>query len=220
MAKHYYISLSILLLLSGCYISRDYVVESDYSYRSNFRKYQTYDFMIDSNPDAVTTQYRDLIDESIQFRMKLLGYKFSKDKPDLLIIYKIFDQDFNFRGYNQPQIESFIQNEDTTRKDYDPIRYDLRNGTLLIQFIDRKRRGTVWQGYTSGIRSATYNRNDRALKNAVISIFDKFKGLCNGSAKPSGILISFCQIMRLLIKSFASGLASLTPHFLFFPKMI
>lgn len=177
--------LSLIYLLSGCFTSRDYVVESDYSYQSNFRRYKTYNFVMDTNPDELTGQYREVIDEAIRFRMRLLGYKFNANRPDLLIAYRVFKDDFKFKGYSQPSLSSYIRQVDTTRKDYVTVNYQLKNGTLLIQFIDRRYKGTVWQGYTSGVQANPFSKDDRSLRNAVISIFDEYRVFASGTRRPN-----------------------------------
>ncbi|MDX2303116.1 MAG: DUF4136 domain-containing protein [Microscillaceae bacterium] len=174
MKKNFLLIFMVSVLFTGCHSFHDYVVESDYSYKSNFKKYKTYGYMIESNPDPYTTQNTELIRKSVDFRMKLLGYKFSDKKPDLLLNYKIFNSNFEFQGYNQLKIEDWLKQEEED-EEYDPIKYKLSNGTLLIQFVDNRRRSIVWQGYASGINPSSYASNDRIIRNAVISIFDQFK---------------------------------------------
>jgi hypothetical protein len=163
-----------ILLLQACVANRDYVVGYDYSYQGNFKKYKTYAFM-KHNADPLTNQNSSKIEDEIKFRMKLLGYEYSESKPDLFIIFKIFEDNFNFKGYNQPELKNWIATEDTTSKNYNPIKYELKNGTLLVLLNDRKRKTTAWQGYASGIRSETQLINPRILKSSVISIFDQYE---------------------------------------------
>lgn len=170
----------VVFSLFGCHSFHDYVVESDYSYKSNFKKYKTYNYMIESNPDPYTTQNKEIIRKSIDFRMRLLGYKYSERKPDLLLNYKVFNTDFKFQGYNQDKIENWLKFEDEEEA-YDPVKYELVNGTLLIQFVDNRRRSIVWQGYASGIKPSSYANQDRIIRNAVISIFDQYKVFALGA---------------------------------------
>jgi hypothetical protein len=163
-----------ILLLQACVANRDYVVGYDYSYQGNFKKYKTFAFM-KHNADPLTVQNSPKIEEEIKFRMKLLGYEYNDAKPDLLIIFKIFEDNLNFKGYNQPELKNWVTTEDTTSKNYNPMRYELKNGTLLVLMNDRKRKTTAWQGYASGIRSETQLISQRILKNSVISIFDQYE---------------------------------------------
>lgn len=54
------------------------------------------------------------ISDEIKFRMKLLNYPLVKEKPDLLIIYKIFLDDFWIRGHQQPEMKQWMIKEDST----------------------------------------------------------------------------------------------------------
>ncbi len=182
-----YLSLFSCLFLSGCFLSRDYLVEYDYNYHSDFQKYKTFDFMVHYNQDTVTAQNSALLEEAIRFRMELLGYQYQPNNPDLMIIYKIFFKDFKFRGYEQPNFRQWVKYPDSTET-YDPVKYGLKNGTLLIHLIDRKRRNTVWLGYAAGIKSATNTAMKRTLKHAVISIFDRYEVFALKGADPYGDL--------------------------------
>jgi hypothetical protein len=63
---------------------------------------------------------------------------------------------------------------------YDPQKYNLQTGTLLIQFYDRRQNRSIWQGYaTTNYGSIDFN-NSRHLKNAVISILDKYRFWAEG----------------------------------------
>ena len=53
-------------------------------------------------------------------------------------------------------------------------------GTLLIQLYDRRQNRSIWQGYaTTEYGSIDFN-NQRTLKNAVISILDKYRFWADG----------------------------------------
>ncbi|MCU0446293.1 MAG: DUF4136 domain-containing protein [Microscillaceae bacterium] len=179
MTKHSLI-IALVLLLTACAANRDYVVGYDYSYQGNFKKYKTYAFMKHA-ADPLTAQNAPKIEEEIKFRMKLLGYEYSDNKPDLFIIFKIFEDNFKFKGYSQPELKNWIATEDTTSLNYSPVRYELNNGTLLILMNDRKRRTTAWQGYASGIRSETQAISQRVLKSSIISIFDQYEIFANSA---------------------------------------
>jgi hypothetical protein len=171
----------LIIILNACARS-EYVVESDYSYHGNFKKYKTFAFMKHSYADKLTSQNSPVIEEEIKFRMKILGYEYNDSKPDLLLIFKIFENNLNFKGYDQPEFKTWVATEDTT-KDYKPTKYELLNGTLLVLINDRKRRTTVWQGYASAIKSETSLVNPRSLKSSVISIFDRYEVFANALKK-------------------------------------
>jgi len=126
--------------------------------------------------------YNLSIAREINDRMKIQGYKSVEKRPNLLIFYKIYNQDFNFQGFNQPQMEEFIK-ENTNKEEeekYNPQKYRLQQGSLLIQLIDSKNHSVVWQGYTSGLFSDSNTKNERIFRGAVRSIFDQYRAFAEG----------------------------------------
>lgn len=179
--KNILLTLFITFVLFSC-ASHDYIIEYDYSYKSQFKRYKSFGFMFHDNADPLTSQNSSVIEDEIRFRMKLLGYDFNQNKPDLLVIYKIFDDNLKFRGFEQPDFKSWLSREDTAKK-YTPVKYELSNGTLLVLLNDRKGKNTVWQGYASGISSETTKINNRVLKSSIISIFDQYEAFSLGLKK-------------------------------------
>jgi len=179
------LSIIIVFAVAGtaCMSSRKYSVESDYSYQGKFKKYKTYAFLKDTNAD--TSLQNQVIEEEIKFRMELLGYKMVEKSPHLLVSYKVFYDNLRFTGYSQPEIEVFMKNEeyfDEKDQKYDPIKYNLREGTLLIVFFDGKQEKAIWQGYASGIFGNAFFNSSKYLKKPVRLIFDKYKFLADGFA--------------------------------------
>jgi hypothetical protein len=173
----------LALVVSSCMSSRKYNVETDYSYQGKFRKYKTYAFLKDSNAD--TSLQNAVIEEEIKFRMELLGYKLVEKNPNILVSHKIFIDNVRLTGYSQPEIEVFVKNEeyiDEKEQKYDPIKYNLREGTLLIVLFDGKQEKAIWQGYASGIFGNSFFNSTKYLKKPVRLIFDKYRFLAEGFA--------------------------------------
>jgi len=193
----------LTLIITSCVSHRDYIIDSDYSYDGNFKRYKTFDFIKNANED--TLHNRELIKSTMMNRLGAQGYKISETKPDLLIMYKIFYDDFYLRGYNQPKFETWVgtnsflntkqaqsarpsvanldqyEDDDETRSgEYMEQRYCMHEGTLLVVFYDRKRKKTVWQGYASGVFSRTDSKSDRHIKAATSKIFNEFRLLADG----------------------------------------
>ena len=176
--KRIYAPLCVLVLFASCLGYKELPVEYDYSYKGNFKKYRTFDIMKPAGP-ADSSMVNEIIEKSIISRMKFLGYKQVQNKPHLIIGFKMFSDSLRFNGYNQPDIEEWVksQNEDI---DYDPHKFTLQTGTLLIQFYDRRQNRSIWQGYaTTQYGSIDFN-NSRHLRNAVISILDKYRFWAEG----------------------------------------
>ncbi len=167
-----------LLALTSCVGFKELPVDYDYSYKGRFDKYRTFDLM---RPLSVsdTSMINESIEKSIAARMKFLGYKKTTTRPHLLISYKMFYDSLKFNGYNQPAIENWMKykKEDLN---YDKQKYNMKTGTLLIQFFDRRQNRSIWQGYATALYGDIDFGNQRQLRNAVISILDKYRFWAQG----------------------------------------
>jgi hypothetical protein len=175
--KYVYILLSVALLTS-CLGYKELPVEYDYSYQGNFKRYRTYDLM---KPIGLqdTSIMNETIEKSILSRMKFLGYKQSSHRPHIMVIFKMFRDSLTFNGYNQPEIEQWVK-EGRDELNYDKQKYNLKTGTLLIQFFDRRQNRAIWQGYATTMYGSIDFTNNRHLRNAVISILDKYRFWAEG----------------------------------------
>lgn len=168
--------LLVALITTSCFSYREYPVEYDYSYHGKFKKYHTYAFLEGTGANSDTSLTSDIIKKVISDRLAVQGYRYKKEKPNLLVSYKIYFDSLNFQGYDQPEIEDWMKWQRTT-EEYDKRAYTLRKGTLLIQLYDRKQDRSVWQGYATGVYGNIYFNNERQLKIAVRSILDRYKFL-------------------------------------------
>ena len=176
--KKLWTPLVVGLLFVSCLGYKELPVEYDYSYKGNFKRYRTFDIM---KPAGIvdTTMMNETIEKSIVARMKFLGYRQASNKPHLIVGFKMFNDSLKFNGYIQPDIEEWVRNQKEDIN-YDPQKYNLKTGTLLIQFYDRRQNRSIWQGYaTTQYGSIDFN-NSRHLKNAVISILDKYRFWAEG----------------------------------------
>ena len=164
--------LLVSLILGSC-MKNEYLVESDYSYSGSFKNYKTFDFMTEIGADKDSVDQRMAVEGAILRRMELQGYKFRKKKPDLLVSHKMFYGDFDFFGYNQPDFENWLVYENDEEA-YDPVTYNMYEGTIIVILWDRKQRRVVWQGYATTMFGNPY-QNEKYIKWAVRSIFDQYR---------------------------------------------
>ena len=194
-----YLFLGLIVFLGSCLSQKDFITDSDYSYGGKFKKYRTYNFM--SSPENDTLFHREILEKTISSRMGAQGYFKEPKKPDLLVMYKIFYDDFSLRGYNQPNFETWVNNDqqvegvkkETKSKDddffeddevageeYRVSNYEMNDGTLLVVFFDRKKKQTVWQGYASGVFSRDNKDSRKNIKVATSKIFNEFRLIADG----------------------------------------
>lgn len=171
-------TLSITLscfLLTGCFLTQELPVEYDYSYRGRFDKYDTFDFVIQNDQRTfVNNRLKKIITSSIESHMEFLGYKQKERKPDLLLSFSVFVDSLNLRGYNQPEIEEWMKRQERDL-DYNKLNVPIKQGTVFIQFFDRKQNASIWQGYATDKYSSVDLLDSRDVQNAVKSILNKYQ---------------------------------------------
>jgi hypothetical protein len=167
----------ILIFFASCLGYKELPVEYDYSYKGHFKKYKTFDMLNSGNLED-STQSNDMIEKMIISRMKFLGYRQVSTKPNLIIGYKIFKDSLKLKGYVQPNIETWMARRG--QDEYTEQKFVLNEGTLLIQFYDRRQDLTIWQGYATESYGAIDYNNPRHVKNAVISILNKYSFWADG----------------------------------------
>jgi hypothetical protein len=91
----------------------------------------------------------------------------------------MFADSLRFNGYNQMDIEEWVKSQKTDLQ-YDKQKYTLNKGTLLIQFFDRRQNRSIWQGYATTLYGSIDFQNSRHLRNAVVSILDKYRFWADG----------------------------------------
>lgn len=179
------ITLCMLLALgtAGCMSTREAHVDSDYSYRGNFRRYRTYEFMTGSDLTSDTSRLGQSLREAIQQRFLAQGYKLAKRRPDMLVNFRVFQGDMHFRGFAQEDLSSWIkrnveETDDTPkeyRQGYQPVRLLLTEGTLLLTLIDARTNRAVWNGYASGVTVPEGPMGEIVLRRSVRSILDRYR---------------------------------------------
>ena len=181
-------TITLLLLLAGlalpgCMTTREARVDSDYSYRGNFRHYRTYDFVTGSGLTADSSRLGQSVREAIQQRLLAQGYRLAKRRPDMLVNFRVYEGDMNFHGFVQEDLSQWIkrnieENDDTPREamqGYQPVRLLLAEGTLLLTLIDVKTNRAVWNGYASGVSVPEGPMGAVVLRRSVRSILDRYR---------------------------------------------
>lgn len=173
MKTQYYLLITLLVLGSTSCLKNEFLVESDYSYRGKFKKYGSFGFMTDIGVNNDSLNQRLAIEEAIKRRLHLQGYKFKENKPDILVSYKMYYQPFKFNGFYQPDFTNWLMTE-SENEEYEPVKYKMYEGTIIVILWDRKQRQVVWQGYATTLFGNPH-KNDKYINWAVRSIFDQYR---------------------------------------------
>ncbi len=180
-----------VLALAGCMATREARVDSDYSYRGNFRHYRTYDFVTGSGIIADSSRLGQSLREAIEQRFRAQGYRRAARRPDMLVNFRVYEGDMRFHGFEQEDLSQWIkrnveENDDTPedmRHGYQPVRLLLAEGTLLVTLIDVKSNRAVWNGYASGVTVPEGPMGEIVLKRSVRSILDRYRVFSEEFAK-------------------------------------
>jgi len=97
-----------VVIITACIPIYEYVVDSDYSYAGKFHKYSSFGF-IKNKSFKGTDLHNNVIRASIKRRMEAQGYTFTEKKPNILISYSLFYEDFGMRTYNQEDLNKWIE---------------------------------------------------------------------------------------------------------------
>ena len=116
---------------------------------------------------------REKIKKAIKFELNAKGFKETETKPDMIVVFRVSEQPgilHTFNGY-----EYYDEGMDSTRELQNKETVKIKPGTLLINIVDAKSSKVAWQGYASGILKPDMINNDVKVREAVASIFKKFK---------------------------------------------
>src|SRR5690606_30297456 len=115
--------------------------------------------------------------------------------------YKLFFDQVKYRGYVQPDFETWLEQEGMkvaeeeevdeeeeeenmedreVGEDYNKVKYKENEGMLVVFVID-KRGNTIWQGYTSASFDYYSPNLNVDLARATYRIMDQFRLLVNAS---------------------------------------
>ncbi|ALD21568.1 DUF4136 domain-containing protein [Hymenobacter sp. DG25A] len=176
------------LSLTGCFTAYEAQIESDYSYKADFRHYRTFSFVSGDGLAADTSKLGQILRDAIRTRLRQQGYQQAERRPDLLVNFNVYEGDLRFRGFAQPTLTSWIswgqvETENTPfsqREAYQPLRLMLREGTLLITLIDNRTNRAIWNGYASGVTVPAGTQGVTVLRRSVRSIFDEYRVFTKG----------------------------------------
>lgn len=117
------------------------------------------------------TSARKITKDAIEVQMEARGFSTSATNPEMLVNFSILEEDTELR--------TFVMNN---RQDYLGIgprseavkMVPVKKGTILINFLDAKTGGQIWQGFASGALNPDDIKDMNTLKTKVGAIFEDF----------------------------------------------
>ncbi|WP_378172172.1 DUF4136 domain-containing protein [Aquimarina sp. SS2-1] len=179
-----------LIVFSSCGPTVQTVNKSN----KQLKNYETFAYLPNSNVGGKNLGYDDQtvgksVIESINNNMMKAGYTLDRDNPDLLVLIRtktdtetITDTDPVYATYPytssipiNPYYEPYYYNTYYQYNEiigYDTDVYKYKEGTLIMDLVDRKTKKVVWRGTAS---DQIYSNNDsRAIAQYVDDIFEEF----------------------------------------------
>lgn len=167
-----------LLLVAGALIScsPQISVSSDYDDERDFTAYNSFGWSEelekereDGQPMVDNELVRSRIKESIATELKARGYSYDENAPALEVNFHIVVEDRqeyrSSQGRGIPWGYGYWQQDDMRST------FDYRQGSLIIDLVDRDSNQLVWQGYAEGIEKTNPQANEKRLQQAVEKIF-------------------------------------------------
>ncbi|UII32624.1 DUF4136 domain-containing protein [Fulvivirga ulvae] len=155
------------------------LVAMDERLDTSFEKYETFGWTSSAKSASAEDFLNDValksaIRDAIKYELDVRGYDMAGANPDLLINFKVFEKPTQFQGYTGHEE---VLGNDEVREEEDFRTYNLKEGTLLIQMLDKEKGTIVWQGYASGIidDDDMFDRDPVKIKDAVEQIFNRFE---------------------------------------------
>ncbi len=185
---------SLLILLSIIAVGCGSAVKTVNPNDTDLSKYSTYAYLPNSNVEIQGKNYNDeransMVIDAINENMQEAGYTLDRNNPDLLVlistktnlettmerdpIYATYPYTYGvstISPYYNPYYFAGYPTY-TTIVGYDTDTYRYKEGTTIIDLVDRKSKKTVWKGITS---QDLYNSEATSVTTMVNRIFEKY----------------------------------------------
>lgn len=161
--------LLLISTISSSCLRNKVFIEHDYKYSLGFTDYKTYAF-VECQRD--TNYICEDVQQAIKQQMAARGYIFTYEKPDLFVNFFVYYDAIKYTGYDQPSM-NFWLNNNSDNDSYKAIRYNLKQGTLMISLIEGTTSEIVWRGYANGIFNDNSHKKSY-FKNIVANIFTEY----------------------------------------------
>ncbi|PWT78440.1 MAG: hypothetical protein C5B59_01770 [Bacteroidetes bacterium] len=189
------IPIYFLIILTGCYSSAPITYKAEKTKGVDYKKYKTYAFLATND-----TAYTNILDKkkveaalasNVKNELDKRGFKLDTLNPDCLFTYTLVMNKTYQIGEQPPEIYNVHTYAPTVpganpiyyyRTDYGIPAYKggmmvttFRDGTLLIDMIDRESKEIIWRTSAEGKRNENEAQGARATINEIVpKMFKKF----------------------------------------------
>ncbi|MFC0184548.1 DUF4136 domain-containing protein [Pseudarcicella hirudinis] len=174
MNRIYFALLAVAFGISSC-ASEKITVRSNDDFLLKNTDNHTFALVKDINFPENSNFDENVILDEIGNQMSYRGFKQVSQNADIVISYSVFD-----RNCKMADIRKISVGSSSPQERSEMHRLALKNGTLVIQMIDRRTQKPFWMGYATELFGKRHRLEDRVLRSATRSIFDNYKATANG----------------------------------------
>ncbi|MEJ7768021.1 MAG: DUF4136 domain-containing protein [Chitinophagaceae bacterium] len=172
---HRFIIYFLAFLFVGCSSAK--VLNIEKAEGTDFNAYKTFDFYkIEASGDTASQQFAERVEkleDAIAIKMQNFGYLLSKTNPDLLInIGMTVDEKVQSRQTDfRTDAPRYTGQRRYSWKSEQVKVGSYRQGTVVVEVVDRKLDKMVWSGAVQDIIPAKESRIESTIKNGVQKLF-------------------------------------------------
>lgn len=174
------------LLLGSFAIAQNITVDADKKLNTDFSKYKTYAWasQVDADLDPGLYFLNDLvmkkrIRDAVRFALDGRGYKYTRQSPDLLVNFRVFEQPTSIKGFTGYGTTYFGSQE--VREPEDVTTFEVKAGSIVLNLVDTKTGQVIWRGLASGLTNTNgFDRDENKIKQAVNLMFEQYTARADG----------------------------------------
>src|SRR5690606_15352109 len=168
-----YIFLLTGALMVGCTSTYLPAVKTDFDHEVDFGAYSSFNWSDEmdqqeaAHPILDNSLVRKRIKSAIRSEMEGRGYTFQENADLLINFHLVIEEKTGYSTY--PAYGYSYWRRDNVRP------YNYKEGTLIIDIIDREQNQLVWQGYTEGVLSNDPEKMEDKMRQAISLIFQEYR---------------------------------------------
>ncbi len=166
----------LVAFIAGCATARPPNTRVDYDKKADFSVYRTFGFPKETGTDrgGYATLVTSYFKSSVTTAMEARGYKYSEEKPDLLVNFYMNTRErtevrpnpdpfgYGYYGYRDGLYRGWpLYDQDRT------VNYQI--GTINVDIVDAEKKQLIWEGVSEGRVTEEALANQKVTINAVVT---------------------------------------------------
>ena len=162
----------LVAMLAGCATTDAPDMRVDYDRKADFSVYRTFGFPKETGTDrgGYSTLVTSYFKSSVTTAMEARGYKYSAEKPDLLVNFYMNTRD---RTESRPTPGGYYRYRDGLYGGWpsyhEDSTYTYQVGTINLDIVDAEKKQLIWEGVSEGVVTEESLANPKVKVNAVVT---------------------------------------------------